>query len=80
MDESSAIPFAIAKKPGPKRKPLAERDPNSYRQQPIRRLERSYTERRKIEVLIFLLFHRITEYRPDRPKKIPRARLNMPDS
>lgn len=47
------------KRPGPKPKPLTERQPKRLR--PISRIERSYPRERKIEVLIFLRTHQIPD-------------------
>ncbi|KAK3393168.1 hypothetical protein B0H63DRAFT_516370 [Podospora didyma] len=62
------------KRPGPAPKPLSERLAMKAAK-PVRRVERSYTRERKIEVLMFLLNHRV----PDpRPRKVPRRRIGQP--
>ncbi|KAJ4290134.1 hypothetical protein N0V88_006641 [Collariella sp. IMI 366227] len=62
------------KKPGPVPKPLSERLKNKPPKQ-VRRVERSYSKERKIEVLMYLLNHRV----PDaRPRKVPRRRIGQP--
>ena len=45
------------RRPGPKPKPLSERNKPSFRQ--IKRVERSYKDRKRVEVLLFLLKHRV---------------------
>ncbi|CCC06224.1 unnamed protein product [Sordaria macrospora k-hell] len=62
-----------AKRRGPAPKPLSERPWTAPK--PVRRVERSYTRERKIEVLQFLLNHRIADYRP---RKAPRRRIGQP--
>ncbi|EGS23646.1 uncharacterized protein CTHT_0003420 [Thermochaetoides thermophila DSM 1495] len=54
------------KKSGPQPKPLKE----------IKRVERTYTRERKIEVLMYLLNHRVPDKRD--LKHVPRARLGQP--
>src|SRR5450432_4089664 len=50
-------------RPGPKPKPLSER---SYKPpKPIRRIQRSYSRERKIEVIMFREHHRIQSIDPD---------------
>ncbi|KAK4187958.1 hypothetical protein QBC35DRAFT_368659, partial [Podospora australis] len=62
------------KKPGPAPKPLSERLMQKSLK-PVRRVERSYPKERKIEVLLYLLNHRV----PDaRPRKVPRRRIGQP--
>ncbi|KAK4459110.1 hypothetical protein QBC42DRAFT_143010, partial [Cladorrhinum samala] len=62
------------KKPGPAPKPLSERLKNKPLKQ-VKRIERSYTRERKVEVLLYLLQHRV----PDpRPRKVPRRRIGQP--
>ncbi|KAK4131743.1 hypothetical protein BT67DRAFT_444530 [Trichocladium antarcticum] len=62
------------KKPGPVPKPLSERLKNKP-VKPLRRVERSYTRERKIEVLLYLLNHRIPDNRHRR--QIPRSRVGQ---
>ncbi|EGZ76501.1 hypothetical protein NEUTE2DRAFT_77010 [Neurospora tetrasperma FGSC 2509] len=62
-----------AKKRGPAPKPISERPWTAPK--PVRRVERSYSRERKIEVLQFLLNHRIADYRP---RKAPRRRIGQP--
>lgn len=47
----------LQKKPGPKPKPLHERKAPSFK--PVTRVERSYKQKKRVEVLLFLLNHRI---------------------
>ncbi|KAK3996527.1 hypothetical protein QBC44DRAFT_355680 [Cladorrhinum sp. PSN332] len=62
------------KRPGPPPKPLSERLKNKPLKQ-VKRIERSYTRERKVEVLLYLLQHRV----PDpRPRKVPRRRIGQP--
>lgn len=62
------------KKPGPAPKPLSEKLKAKALKQ-IKRVERSYTRERKIEVLLYLLTHRV----PDSgPRKTPRRRIGQP--
>ncbi|KAK0668121.1 hypothetical protein QBC41DRAFT_394543 [Cercophora samala] len=62
------------KKPGPAPKPLSEKLKAKALKQ-IKRVERSYTRERKIEVLLYLLTHRV----PDQgPRKTPRRRIGQP--
>lgn len=65
---------AEKKRPGPAPKPLVEGLRTSPAKQ-IRRVERSYSRERKIEVLLYLLNHRV----PDaRPRRVPRRRIGQP--
>ncbi|GAB1311408.1 hypothetical protein MFIFM68171_01618 [Madurella fahalii] len=65
---------AEKKRPGPTPKPLAERLPTKPVKQ-VKRVERSYSRERKIEVLLYLLNHRV----PDaRPRRVPRRRIGQP--
>ncbi|KAK0723974.1 hypothetical protein B0T21DRAFT_351098 [Apiosordaria backusii] len=62
------------KKRGPAPKPLAEKLKAKALKQ-IKRVERSYTRERKVEVLLYLLTHRV----PDSgPRKTPRRRIGQP--
>ncbi|KAM7196080.1 hypothetical protein V8F33_006372 [Rhypophila sp. PSN 637] len=63
------------KRPGPAPKPKHELA-KWKNKKPLRRVERSYPLERKIEVLMFLLNHRITETEP--PQRAPRRRLGQP--
>ena len=62
------------KKPGPVPKPLSERLKGKP-MKPLRRVERSYTRERKIEVLMYLLNHRIPDNRHRR--QVPRSRVGQ---
>ena len=42
---------------------------------PVRRVERSYTRERKVEVLMYLLNHRIAD---PNPKRVARRRIGQP--
>lgn len=60
---------------GPKPKPLAEKVKEWKFEKPKRRQERSYTRERKIEVIMFLLNHRV----PDTREVMPRRRYGQYD-
>jgi len=62
------------KRPGPAPKPKHELA-KWKNKKPLQRVERSYTRERKIEVLMFLLNHRIADTMPGRA---PRRRLGQP--
>lgn len=63
------------KRPGPAPKPKHELA-KWKNKKPLSRIERSYPRERKIEVLMFLLNHRITE--THLPQRAPRRRLGQP--
>ncbi|KAK4127083.1 hypothetical protein N657DRAFT_687434 [Parathielavia appendiculata] len=56
------------KRMGPAPKPLAERLKNRGLKE-VKRVERSYTRERKIEVLLWLLNHRVEDVRGHRPRR-----------
>ncbi|KAK5654958.1 hypothetical protein OQA88_6715 [Cercophora sp. LCS_1] len=60
---------------GPKPKPLSEKVKGWKFEKPKRRQERSYTRERKIEVIMFLLNHRV----PDTREVMPRRRYGQYD-
>jgi len=58
-EEISGNTQRIPKKRGPKPKPLEERP---YKQpKPISRVQRSYSRERKVEVILYLLHHRVQD-------------------
>ncbi|KAK4154655.1 hypothetical protein C8A00DRAFT_32548 [Chaetomidium leptoderma] len=64
------------KRPGPAPKPLSERLKNRPPKQ-VKRVERSYTRERKIEVLVYLLNHQVRVL-DDRLRRVPRRRVGQP--
>ncbi|KXX78290.1 hypothetical protein MMYC01_206505 [Madurella mycetomatis] len=65
---------AEKKRSGPAPKPLTEGLRTNPAKQ-IRRVERSYSRERKIEVLLYLLNHRVPDVRP---RRVPRRRIGQP--
>ncbi|KAK0730807.1 hypothetical protein B0H67DRAFT_51090 [Lasiosphaeris hirsuta] len=63
----------MRKRPGPAPKPLSERVWKPPK--PRKRIEQSYTRQRKIDVLLFLLNHRVAD---SRMRKVPRRRIGQP--
>ncbi|KAH8812934.1 hypothetical protein F5884DRAFT_318914 [Xylogone sp. PMI_703] len=75
---SATIQYPQPKKRGPKPKPLHERK-YKPRTKPVSALRRSYSKERKIEVLMFLLYHQVG-ISPRTTYRVPKYRTGLPES